>query len=115
VEYIDLFLSSLRLDLPSDVNFRDVDATTQAELQSFPTSSKEAANEDIVSPGTIKVSTICDAILAELLAKYAKTHTQSILTAHLSKIPPDIPSALRVIAQLKGSHFREVTNQRRRL
>lgn len=50
-----------------------------------------------------KVSVICDAILTELLAQYSKTHTQSILTAHLSKIPPDIPSALLVIAQLKGS------------
>jgi hypothetical protein len=52
-----------------------------------------------------KVSIICDAILAELLAQYPTTHTQSILTAHLSKIPPDIPAALRVIAQLKGTSF----------
>jgi IKI3 family len=52
-----------------------------------------------------KVSIICDAILAELLAQYPTTHSQSILTAHLSKIPPDIPAALRVIAQLKGTSF----------
>ena len=51
----------------------------------------------------MKISIICDAILAELQAQYSKTHTQSILTAHLSKVPPDIPAALRVIAQLKGS------------
>jgi len=51
-----------------------------------------------------KVSVICDAILEELLAHYATTHSQSILTAHLSKIPPEIPSALLVIAKLKGSH-----------
>jgi hypothetical protein len=50
----------------------------------------------------MKVSIICDAILAELLAQYATSHTQSILTAHLSKIPPDNPAALRVIADLKG-------------
>jgi hypothetical protein len=54
----------------------------------------------------LKVSTICDAVLAELLTQYSKTHTQSILTAHLSKIPPDIPSALRVIARLKGVYLR---------
>jgi hypothetical protein len=53
----------------------------------------------------LKVSIICDAVLAELLTQYSKTHTQSILTAHLSKIPPDIPSALRVIAQLKGIYL----------
>lgn len=50
-----------------------------------------------------KVSVICDAILEELVAQYATTHSQCILTAHLSKTPPDIPSALLVIAQLKGS------------
>ena len=53
----------------------------------------------------LKVSIICDAVLAELSTQYSKTHTQSILTAHLSKIPPDIPSALRVIAQLKGVYL----------
>jgi len=49
-----------------------------------------------------RVSVICDAILKELLANYAMTHTQCILTAHLSKIPPDIKSALCMIAKLKG-------------
>ena len=56
----------------------------------------------VANPPTSKVSLICDAILAELLAQYPTTHTQSILTAHLSKVSPDIPAALRVIAQLKG-------------
>jgi elongator complex protein 1 len=49
------------------------------------------------------VSVICDAILEELLAHYSTTHSQSILTAHLSKIPPDIASAILVIANLKGT------------
>jgi hypothetical protein len=57
---------------------------------------------EVESGRALKVSIICDAVLAELLTQYSKTHTQSILTAHLSKIPPDIPSALLVIAQLKG-------------
>jgi elongator complex protein 1 len=56
-----------------------------------------------VPTGPVKVNIICDGILAELQAQYSKTHTQSILTAHLSKVPPDVPAALRVIAQLKGS------------
>jgi elongator complex protein 1 len=62
--------------------------------------------KEAVATGPMKVSIICDAILAELKAQYPKTHTQSILTAHLSKIPPDIPAALRVIAELKGSQKR---------
>jgi elongator complex protein 1 len=53
-----------------------------------------------------KVSAICDAILAELLVRYPTTHTQSILTAHLSKVPPDISAALKVIAKLKGTSIR---------
>jgi IKI3 family len=60
---------------------------------------------DAGTPPISKVSMICDAILAELLANYSTTHIQSILTAHLSKIPADIPSALRVIAKLKGIHI----------
>jgi|SRR5271163_1101474 len=51
------------------------------------------------------VSRICDAILAELTAHYPTTHSQSILTAYLSKLPPDMPAALQVIAQLKGILF----------
>ena len=58
--------------------------------------------KEAITTGPMKVSIICDAILAELQAQYAKSHTQSILTAHLSKIPPDVPAALRVIADLKG-------------
>jgi len=59
-----------------------------------------------------KVSIICDAILAELLAQYPTTHTQSILTAHLSKISSCIPAALRVIAQLKGIFYQNQTENR---
>lgn len=50
-----------------------------------------------------RVFVICDAILKELLANYVTTHSQCILTAHLSKIPPDIPSALQMIGKLKGT------------
>lgn len=69
-----------------------------------------------ITTGPMKVSIICDAILAELQAQYAKTHTQSILTAHLSKIPPDVPAALRVIADLKGyslESYRKLTARQR--
>ena len=55
--------------------------------------------------GDGKVSVVCDALLKVLLGGYANSHSQCILTAHLSKIPPDIPSALGMIAQLKGSPF----------
>lgn len=53
--------------------------------------------------GTGRVSVVCDAVLRVLLEGYAESHSQCILTAHLSKIPPDIPAALSMIAQLKGS------------
>jgi len=60
-----------------------------------------------------KVSVICDAILAVLLAHYPTTHFQSVITAHMSKIPPDIASALNVIAKLKGILFKAFTHVRR--
>jgi elongator complex protein 1 len=68
VEFIDLFLSSLK--------------------------------EPVWGEG--RVSVVCDAVLKVLLERYAESHSQCILTAHLSKIPPDIPAALSMIARLKG-------------
>ena len=65
-----------------------------------PTNGRTAS--DTMAPAS-KVSIICHAILKELLANYATTHTQCILTAHLSKIPADIASALGMIAKLKGT------------
>jgi len=92
VEYIDLFLSSLKEPLSLEKAPAVVDGKPSRHI---------IAADDRPGEGK-KVSAVCDAILAELLANCSSTHTQSILTAHLSKIPPDIPSALRVIAELKG-------------
>jgi elongator complex protein 1 len=93
VDYIDLFLSSLR----------HVDRWFSAD-NSEPASNAEsdASSKSVVDKLQSKVSIICDAILAELTIRYSDTHTQSILTAHLSKLPPDVPSALQVIARLQG-------------
>ena len=98
VEYIDLFLSSLKYSL----------GMVGAKCREPISTGLGGTKANSVS----KVSIICDAILAELLARYPTTHTQSILTAHLSKIPPDIPAALRVIAQLKGIVFQSRGNDR---
>jgi elongator complex protein 1 len=98
VEYIDLFLSSLKYS----------PGVVQAKCRESTSPGLDGIKANSVS----KVSIICDAILAELLAQYPTTHTQSILTAHLSKIPPDIPAALRVIAQLKGIVIQSGGNNR---
>ena len=90
VEYIDLFLSSLKYVTSLNRGLITRDTETKDK--------KPSKSGDSVS----KVSVICDAILEELLAHYSTTHSQSILTTHLSKIPPDIPSAILVIAKLKG-------------
>ena len=92
VEHIDLFLSSLKEPVRFVGKSSVVDGKPSRHI---------IVADDMPGEGK-KVSAVCDAVLAELLANYSKTHTQSILTAHLSKIPPDIPSALRVIADLKG-------------
>ena len=95
VEYIDLFLSSLKYCFFSSETKCRVPSSARQDMGHI---DESADAQTSIS----KVSIICDAILAELLAQHSTTHTQSILTAHLSKIPPDIPAALRVIAKLKG-------------
>ena len=102
VEYIDLFLSSLKEPLSVEKAPVVVDGKPSRHV---------IAADDKPGEGK-KVSAVCDAILAELLANYSSAHTQSILTAHLSKIPPDIPSALRVIAELKGCITMNPSNDR---
>jgi elongator complex protein 1 len=92
VEYIDLFLSSLK---------------EPPVMDKVPVGGDEKPSRHIIAADDKpvdgkKVSDVCNAVLAELLANYSSTHTQSILTAHLSKFPPDIPSSLKVIADLRG-------------
>jgi elongator complex protein 1 len=104
VEYIDLFLSSLK----------ESTSMERPSVADGKPSRHIIAADDTPVEGR-KVTAVCDAVLGELQAHYASTHIQSILTAHLSKMPPDIPSALRAIADLKGCSSGPCSNDRQKI
>ena len=83
-----------RTTLPKDVsNPVDVSTDASATLDGVSFSGKQ----------TSKVNSICDAFLASL-AVHTPKHLQNIVTAHVSKISPDLDSALQVIVKLRGTH-----------
>ena len=51
-----------------------------------------------------KVNRICDAFLVVLeQSQHKEDHLQNIITAHVSKIPPDLESGLEMIGRLQGN------------
>jgi elongator complex protein 1 len=48
-----------------------------------------------------KVNSICNAFL-DVLSSRSSAHLQNIITAHVSKTPPDLEGGLKIISQLKG-------------
>jgi elongator complex protein 1 len=51
-----------------------------------------------------KVNRICDAFLAVLeQSQHKEDHLQNIITAHVSKTPPDLESGLEMIGRLQGN------------
>ncbi|KAI9887623.1 MAG: hypothetical protein M1823_000607 [Watsoniomyces obsoletus] len=82
VEYIDLFLSQLREE---DVTRTMYQETTPRKIQ---------------EQGKSKVNTICDGFLAVLADRMPK-HLQNVVTAYVSKSPPDLDAALLAIAKLQ--------------
>ncbi|KAK9478600.1 IKI3 family-domain-containing protein [Lipomyces japonicus] len=90
VEYLDLFLSNLT---NSDVTKTIYKETLPSALGKLNVSSSSLSPSD-----DNKVNQVCDAILNVLIKSYTTTHTQSIITAHVCKQPPDVEAALILIA-----------------
>ncbi|CAG8791352.1 36002_t:CDS:2, partial [Racocetra persica] len=88
VDYLNLFLSSLRNE--------DVTVTMYPQIGD---SSKSSSNSHDVST---KVNTVCDAVRAVLESMDTKIYLQSIITSYVRKTPPDLESALNLLAKLKG-------------
>ncbi|KAL1924120.1 uncharacterized protein VTP21DRAFT_7155 [Calcarisporiella thermophila] len=87
VEHLNLFLSSLRNE--------DVTTTLYPfRVAQAPTETKKTESAD-------KINRICDAVRSILQTKDVKKYIQSILTAFVRKTPPDLESALEVLAELK--------------
>ncbi|KAF2864049.1 IkappaB kinase complex, IKAP component [Piedraia hortae CBS 480.64] len=78
-EWIDLFLGSLIEENVAMTMYKETLADTVLPQEVFPTG---------------KVNFICDMFLAAL----PSTSTQNLITAHISKSPPDLESALKLIS-----------------
>ena len=63
--------------------------------------SRSGSNRLAAPLSTSKINKICDAMLA-LFALHLPNRLQNLITAHVCKSPPDLSSALQVIANLKG-------------
>ncbi|KFA71906.1 hypothetical protein S40288_09207 [Stachybotrys chartarum IBT 40288] len=113
VNYIDLFLSSLRYCQISRAQCIVCVLTASREedvTQTMYKDTKKPANqafgaapdaEGIASPrpNSSKVNTVCDALLKSLLSRKA-TNLQNIITAHVCKVPPALDDGLMLVAEL---------------
>ncbi|KAI2468252.1 IkappaB kinase complex, IKAP component [Annulohypoxylon bovei var. microspora] len=96
--YIDLFLSSLRIEDVTQTMYKDTRGVRNQESPEV-TSGEAAASfhED-----SSKVNTICDAVLSHLQSRKHKDHEtlQNIITANVCKAPPAYEDGLLVVAAL---------------
>ncbi|KAG5440888.1 hypothetical protein PCK2_000043 [Pneumocystis canis] len=92
-----VFISSL-------TNIREDDLTTLYSLESKTKKDLESEKK-ITTIEPIKVNTICNCILRVLETYSDQEYIESILTAHLSKIPTDYVSALKLIINLKNTNL----------
>jgi len=120
VDYIDLFLSQLRLVMSlddghyqADYYQRDEDVSQTMYKETIPRQpestsalangiSKLALSDSPLMPTTSKVNTICNSFLAVLQDRYA-TNLQNVITAHVCKLPPDLEAGLGVVKDLGAS------------
>lgn len=105
---VDEFLSKLKEEDVSRTMYKDtLAAFGQEETMSalhrdpFPTNASAPLQE--------KVNTICDAFIATIGRKIPNRY-QNLITAHVSKRPPDFVSALSLISEIRKSDATAVDN-----
>ncbi|KTW29713.1 hypothetical protein T552_00920 [Pneumocystis carinii B80] len=90
-EYLNLFLSTLK------------EEDLMKTLYNMESARDDTYNETkVLDTKSSKVNMICDCILKVLKTYSDDKYLESILTAHLSKIPVDYDSALKLIIDLKN-------------
>ncbi|QSL64880.1 hypothetical protein MERGE_002184 [Pneumocystis wakefieldiae] len=89
-EYLNLFLSTLKEEDLTKTLYNMESTKNDTDLETKVFNSKSS-----------KVNMICDGILKVLETYSDDKYIESILTAHLSKIPVDYDSALKLIIDLK--------------
>ncbi|ODH23951.1 hypothetical protein ACO22_05347 [Paracoccidioides brasiliensis] len=104
VEYIDEFLSRLRVEDVSETLYKNT-----LKIAVSDTGATDITNE--VAPGDVvktasksnkdnKVNQICNAFLS-VLNNRIDANLQNLVTAHLCKSPPDLDSGLQLVAKLR--------------
>ncbi|EXJ85200.1 hypothetical protein A1O3_05875 [Capronia epimyces CBS 606.96] len=95
---VDEFLSKLKHEDVTQTLYRDT-LTAQPQSQPQPEPSKAVGDSN-------KVNRIADAFISTLAHKPA-AYLQNIITAHVSKRPPDLNSALSLVSSLRQSSEEE--------
>ncbi|KAF8925154.1 hypothetical protein BGZ58_001096 [Dissophora ornata] len=106
VDYLNLFLSFLRSeDVTQTLYPLSGSGSSLKQLQNPTqpyTRSKGGAKGAPISPELAeKVNRICDAVRKELQTLDRNTYINSVLTTYVRKSPPDLESALLLLAELK--------------
>ncbi|KAI0843450.1 IkappaB kinase complex, IKAP component [Hypoxylon sp. FL0890] len=98
VSYIDLFLSSLRDEDVTQTMYRDTKGVRNQELPEIASGGPATGSVQ----ESLKVNTICDAVLSRLQSGKIKDHDtlQNIITANVCKVPPAYEDGLLVVAAL---------------
>ncbi|CCJ31569.1 unnamed protein product, partial [Pneumocystis jirovecii] len=91
-EYLNLFLSTLKEDNLTETLY-NIELKKESNI---------AFEKKVTNTSFSKVNTICDHVLKALEIYSDDKYMESILTAHLSKIPADYDSALKLIINLKN-------------
>ena len=117
-EYIDLFLSQLRLvlnrssSIQTNLVIREEDVSQVMYIETIKgmhrrSSQKETDRSEVFpsKDGAVtqesKINRICNAFLIAL-NESVSTHLQNILTAYVCKSPPALDDALKVVSNLRG-------------
>ncbi|KAG0325923.1 hypothetical protein BGZ99_010376 [Dissophora globulifera] len=109
VDYLNLFLSFLRNEDVTKTLYpvsgsgpSSKQLLQQQPTQPHPRSKSGSKGGAVVSPELAeKVNKICDAVRQELQKLDRNTYINSVLTTYVRKTPPDLESALLLLAELK--------------
>ena len=106
-EYIDLVLSSLSEENVAETIYRETLHNTVGTAL-VANEIDASAQQSMTLPS--KVNGICDAFIA-VLEKDRGRHLQSIITAHVSKNPPDLEAGLQLVSELRKQRKEEQLEQ----
>ncbi|KAL1302746.1 hypothetical protein AAFC00_003098 [Neodothiora populina] len=103
VEHIDLFLSQLRDEDVAETMYKETLSAPKLGLHGdAPQAEGASPSQDIKPASGSKINRICDAFL-DVLRTRTSTNLQNIITSHVCKSPPDLDSALGLIAELRAN------------